>query len=121
MPDEQKQPSRVGCRHPGGLMINRPSLGYDDGTGQKQMGGHNGPGVRLNGPSQAMTAGGVNSTGLNPKDLPFGITEVSGDWDFPKWLQANQLNPLVTSGTIFLIDDQSIDPAHRTLDPNASA
>jgi hypothetical protein len=134
MPDEQQQKKkvRVACKLPGGLLIYKKSIGYDDGTGDgvKQMGGHDGPGIRLNGPATSRDAGGIGRPGGGTNDpegenAPFGITEIDGDWRFDNWLEQNQRNPMVERGLIYELKDN--DPEHPELarledrSPNAIA
>lgn len=118
-----KPKTRVACKLPGGMLIHRKSLGYDDGTGDgvKMMAGHEGPGIRLNGPPIARDAGGVNDH--TAEEAPFGITEIDADWNFAAWLEQNQQNPLVAKKVIYVLDDadEKVAPEYRRLDPNAPA
>lgn len=122
---EEKPKTRVACKIAGGLLIRKSSLGYDDGTGDgvKMMAGQEGHGIRLNGPSLGINSGGVNSHDPFAKDAPFGITEIDSDWNFAKWLEQHQTDPMVRDGLIYEIkdDNQEIAPEYRRLDPNAPA
>ena len=71
---------KVACTVVNGIMIRRSKPGFDDGTGDgmKPM-VHDGPGIRLNGPS-ALHTGAGNTT---REDLDPVITEVDDEWMKP--------------------------------------
>jgi len=102
---EQKM-VKVACLIPNGIMIRLSKVGWDDGTrdGVKPM-VHDGPGVRLNGPSPLHTGAGNTS----PPDLDPGITEVDAEW-WGKWLTQNALNPAVEMKQIYLLEEAKPNP-----------
>ena len=97
---------KVGCRVPNGVMIRLSKPGFDDGTGSgvREM-VHDGPGVRLNGPSSIDTGAG----NTDRRDLPPGETEVDAEW-WRKWAEQHRLNPLLTSGNVFLLAEDEENP-----------
>lgn len=95
---------KVACRVPNGLNIRLSKPGFDDGTGVKAM-VHDGPGVRLNGPSVLQTGAGNTMR----EDLPPGETSVDADW-MGRWLDQNSTNPLVTMEQVFLLDEEKKEP-----------
>lgn len=103
---EERRTVKVACTFPNGLMIRKSKPGVDDGTGDgEKMPAHDGPGVRLNGPSALHT--GVGATQRD--DLPPGITEVDGEW-WDAWLAQNPENPLITQKVIYLLEEDEPDP-----------
>lgn len=94
---EQRRMVSVGCRVPNGIMIRLSKVGPDDGTGDGvKMMGHDGPGVRLSGPSSLHAgAGNTEGRGLEPE-----FTTVDAEW-FAQWLEQHALDPLVTMGQVF--------------------
>jgi len=96
----------IACRVPNGIMIRRSKKGADDGTGDGvQMMAHDGPGIRLNGPSALHTGAGATSRG----DLPPGLTEVESEW-WDAWLAQNQQNPLITMEQVYLAPEDAENP-----------
>lgn len=109
-PDQEKASSemqperktvRIACRIPNGVAIRLSKVGWDDGTGVKPT-VHDGPGIRLNGPSPLHTGAGNTS----PDDLEPGITDVDAEW-WGKWLAQNRLNPAVQLKQIFLLEEEA--------------
>ncbi len=93
---------KVACHVPNGIMIRRSKAGYDDGTGDGvRETVHDGPGVRLNGPSAIHTGAGATSRA----DLPPGLTDVESEW-WDAWLAQNQQNPLITMKQIYVQPDE---------------
>lgn len=98
---EKRRIVRVACTVPNGVMIRMTKAGPDDGTGDGQkMMGHEGPGVRLNGPSSLQTGAGATER----RDLAPGITEVDAEW-MARWLDQNGLNPLVAQGAVRVLEE----------------
>ncbi len=94
---------KIACHVPNGIMIRRSKDGPDDGTGDGvRMKAHDGPGVRLNGPS-ALHTGAGNTHGA---DLPPGITEVDPEW-WAGWLEQNQQNPLITLKQVYVAPEEA--------------
>lgn len=92
---------KVACKVVNGLMIHKWKKGYDDGTGDGVSPFvHDGPGIRLNGPS-SLHAGTGNPAGV---DVAPGITEIDGEW-IAAWLEQNKLNPFVAEGFIYVVDE----------------
>jgi hypothetical protein len=89
---------KIACHVPNGIMIRRSKEGFDDGTGDgvKPI-IHDGPGIRLNGPSALHTGAGNTAR----EDLPPGLTEVEDDW-WEAWFSKNQQNPLVTMKQVYV-------------------
>lgn len=86
---------KVACRVPNGVLIRLQKDGPDDGTG-KPFVAHDGPAIRLAGPSSIHTgAGDPFGSTLEP-----GYTEVDAEW-FARWLDQHKLDPMVTQGFIF--------------------
>lgn len=94
----------IACRVPNGIMIRRSKTGFDDGTGDgvKPI-VHDGPGIRLNGPSALHTGAG----NTDRQDLAPGITEVDAEW-WSAWLAQNQSNALVTMGQVYALDEEPL-------------
>lgn len=91
----------VGCKVLNGVMIRLSKRGYDDGTGDGERPFvHDGPGIRLNGPS-ALGAGTGDASG---QGLEPGLTDVNAEW-MASWLDQHKLDPLVTGGHVFVVDE----------------
>lgn len=97
---------KVACLIPNGIMIRRSKQGFDDGTGDgvKPM-IHDGPGIRLNGPSSLHTGAGATDR----QDLPVAITEVEDEW-WAAWLEQNQNSPLVTMKQVYVLSEDAENP-----------
>jgi hypothetical protein len=98
---EKRKTVKVGCRVVNGLMIHRWKVGYDDGTGDgvKPM-VHDGPGIRLNGPSSLHAGvGNTEGAGLEP-----GVTEVDAEW-MGAVLEQNKMNPFFVQNQVYVIDE----------------
>lgn len=93
---------RIACLIPNGIAIRLSKIGWDDGTGDgvKPM-VHDGPGIRLNGPS-SLHAGAGNTS---PVDVEPGVTEVDEEW-WGKWLTQNARNPAVEMKHIFVLPEE---------------
>lgn len=90
---------RVACLVPNGYMIRLSKPGFDDGTGDgARPTVHDGPGVRLNGPS-ALNTGAGSTESAEP-----GVTEVDAGW-FDRWLKQHELDPVVTMDQVYVLDD----------------
>lgn len=93
---------RVACRVPNGVVIRLSKPGVDDGTGTGlREFAHDGPGIRLNGPSSLHTGAG-NTDG---HDLDPGITEVDAEW-MGKWVAQHALDPLVLQRQVYVADGE---------------
>lgn len=96
---------KIACTFPNGIFIRKSKPGVDDGTGDgEKMPGHDGPAIRLNGPSALHT--GVGAT--QRTDLPPGLTEVEDDW-WNVWLGQNEKNPLITQKVIYVVEEEKPD------------
>lgn len=102
-----RDPVRVGCTQPGGLMIRYVVQEPADPFKQPRVSA----GVRLNGPSTHVAAGvGVP---IAPGG-DFGTTEVAAEF-WRLWHDQNTgRNPLLDGGTIFLLDDDGKPPENPT-------
>lgn len=102
---EERKMVRVGCRVVNGVMIRLSKPGYDDGTGDGMRPTvHDGPGIRLKGPSSLHTGAGATERG----DLDPEFTSVEAEW-MGKWMEQHALDPLVTLNQVFVEDDKSKD------------
>lgn len=99
---------KIACHVVNGIMIRLSQEGFDDGTGNKPM-VHDGPGVRLNGPSALHTGAGNTA----PPDLPPVVTEVDDEW-WAAWLKQNAQSPLVTMKQVHLLDEEKTKDQNPT-------
>lgn len=104
--DDEKRFVKIACHVPNGIMIRKSKAGPDDGTGDGvKMMGHDGPGVRLNGPSSLHTGAGNTVR----QDLPPGLTAVEGEW-WDAWLAQNQENPLIKLKQVYVAPEEAENP-----------
>ena len=104
--NDEKKFVKIACHVPNGIIIRLAKIGPDDGTGDgEKMMGHDGPGVRLNGPSALHTGAGNTSRG----DLPPGLTDVEEGW-WAAWLAQNPKNPLVTMKQVYVAPEEAENP-----------
>lgn len=102
---------QIACHVPNGIYIRRSKAGFDDGTGDGQKSvAHDGPAIRLNGPSSLHTGAG-NTMG---EDLPPGLTEIDPEW-WDAWLAQNAKNPLVTQKQVYLYEPPPEDKENPTI------
>jgi hypothetical protein len=93
----------VGCRIVNGIMIRLSKPGFDDGTGDGMRPMiHDGPGVRLKGPSSLHTGAGATERA----DLQPEFTEVDAEW-FAAWLEQHKLDPLVAMEQVYLYKEET--------------
>lgn len=92
---EKRRMVRVACLVPNGIMIRLQKPGADDGTGVRVT-AHDGPGIRLNGPSGHNAGAGATA----PEGMEPGHTEVDAEW-FKAWLGQHQLDPLVVGEHVY--------------------
>ncbi len=98
---------KIACHIPNGIVIRRSKIGPDDGTGDGvKMMGHDGPGIRLNGPSSLHTGAGNTER----PDLPPGITEVPDDWWSAWFAQNDGKNPLLTMNQVHVLKEDGENP-----------
>lgn len=103
---------KIACHVPNGIYIRRSKPGFDDGTGDGVKSVvHDGPAIRLNGPSALHTGAGNTVR----EDLPPGITEVNGEW-WDAWLDQHKADPLVTMKQVYLLPSEE-----GTKDPNPTS
>lgn len=100
---------KVACTIPNGLTIHLPGVSHDDGTGRQVAA--MGQEITLRGPGAL--ALGVNQT---TSDQPI-FTEVDGE-AMDAWLAHNALNPVVTSGSVYVIGEVE-HPEEAEFDPAA--
>lgn len=97
---EKRRMVRVACLVPNGIMIRLQKDGPDDGGGRSVV-VHDGPGVRLNGPSGHNTGAGATA----PEGMEPGYTEVDAEW-FEAWLKQHRLDPLVTGKHVRVVEPE---------------
>lgn len=95
---------KVACHVMNGLNIRLFREGRDPVSGAPAT-VPDGAGVRLNGPSSAMSGAGNTS----PEGLAPGITEVDRDW-IELWMKQNAANPLVSMKQVVVLDEETKDP-----------
>ncbi len=97
---------KIACLIPNGIYVRLYKSGFDDGTGDGvKPTVHDGPAVRLNGPSPLHT--GVGNT--DPVDIEPGFTEVDAEW-WEKWVEQNAINPAVATKQIFVAPEDEPNP-----------
>lgn len=97
---------KIACMVPNGILIRLSKPGFDDGTGDGvKMIAHDGPAIRLSGPSSLHT--GVGAT--HRDDLEPGVTEIDDAW-WAKWLSQNENNTLVTLGMVKVLPEEPTGP-----------
>lgn len=101
-----RDPARVGCKQPNGLMLTLRREAPTDMPGLMQQIA-DGPGVRLTGPDRSVAAGTFSPTGGGNE---FGATLVDAEF-WRLWHDQNAgRNPLLDGGTIFLLDEEEGKP-----------
>lgn len=95
---------KVACHVLNGLAIRLFREARDPVSGGPTM-VQDGVGVRLNGPSSAMSGAGNTS----PEGLAPGITEVDEDW-MKRWMEQNAQNPPVSMKQVYVLDEETKDP-----------
>lgn len=102
---ERRKTVTVACRVMNGLSVRLHKRGEDDGTGARPMIADGAP-VRLAGPSSIDA--GVGST-ERLDEVPI-TTEVDAEW-WGKWHEQNKLNPFVSKGLVYALEDRKEDPS----------
>lgn len=105
---------KVACSVVNGIAIRLSEPGYDDGTGKpaRAAGGY----VTIPGPSSLNT--GVNNT-VSYEPV---VSEIDADF-IERWMEANQKNPMVTSGMLVVLQgepDETADAGPSTEAPAAT-
>lgn len=99
----ERRMAKVACSVVNGIAIRLSEPGYDDGTGKpaRAAGGY----VTIPGPSSLHT--GVNNTAAYEPV----ISEVDADF-IERWMEANQKNPMVTSGMLAVLQGDQNEAAN---------
>lgn len=113
----ERRMAKVACSVVNGIAIRLSEPGYDDGTGKPARA--SGSYVTIPGPSSLHT--GVNNTASYEPV----ISEVDADF-IERWMEANQKNPMVTSGMLAVLHEEQteavpIAEAPSAVDPQTEA